>query len=93
MAVTEEVKEITRKLTKVGNSVGVTIPSEVLEKLNAQQGDEVNFLLDDNGSITLKKKQDPINYEFLKDLDSDFMEGLQDLFDNYDDTLRNLADR
>lgn len=39
------------------------------------------------------KKFTPLNLDVLKDIDQDFLDGLQDLFDNYDDTLRSLADR
>lgn len=81
------VKEVERKITKIGNSVGVTIPQEVLNHLKVKQGDDVKFILEKDGSVSIKK---PVNMDFL---DQEFLEGLEDLFENYDDTLRNLSDR
>ncbi|MCJ7841485.1 hypothetical protein MUB24_11375 [Lederbergia sp. NSJ-179] len=58
------VKEVERKISRIGNSHGVSVQKFV-----------------------------PLNVDVLKDIDQDFLDGLQDLLENYDDTLRNLADR
>ena len=76
--------EVERKITKIGNSLGVTLPQEVLKHLNIKQGDEIKFQLEDNGNITVKK---------FTPVDEDFLEGFKYAFENYDDALRNLADR
>lgn len=78
------VMEVERKVTKVGNSLGVTLPQQVLNHLNVKQGDEIKFTLEDDGSVSVKK---------FTPMDQDFLEGLKYVFENYDDALRNLADR
>lgn len=86
------VKDVERKITKIGNSLGVTLPHEVLEHAKVKQGDEIKFILGEDGTVSFKK-HNPLNLDVLGDFDQDFLDGLQDLFDNYDDTLRNLAKR
>lgn len=86
------VKQVERKITKVGNSLGVTLPPEVLKHLKAQQGDAIRFELEEDGCVSVKKCKE-LNLDVLTDIDQDFLDGLQDLFENYDNTLRNLADR
>jgi antitoxin MazE len=82
-----------RKITKIGNSLGVTLPSEVLKHAKITQGDEIKFTLGKDGSVSFKK-HNHLNTEVLEDsIDQDFLDGLKDLFDNYDNTLRGLADR
>jgi putative addiction module antidote len=50
----------TTKLTKIGNSTGVTIPKEVLDAANMARGDEVtlNVL---KGQIAISKAPDGYN--------------------------------
>lgn len=76
--------EVDRKVTKIGNSLGVTLPQEVLKHLNIKQGDKIKFNLEENGNISVKK---------ITPIDEDFLDGLKYAFENYDDALRNLADR
>lgn len=85
--------EMERKVTKVGNSLGITLPPEVLKHANIAQGDEIKFTLNNDGSVIFKKLKQ-LNTEVLEDsIDQDFLDGLKDLFENYDNTLRGLADR
>ncbi|WP_143287106.1 AbrB/MazE/SpoVT family DNA-binding domain-containing protein [Caenibacillus caldisaponilyticus] len=86
------VKNMERKITKIGNSLGVTLPQEVLDHLNAKQGDEIKFILEENGKVTIKKYI-PKDYSVFEDFDQDFIDGLKDLFDRYNNTLRNLAEK
>ncbi|MFD2616405.1 AbrB/MazE/SpoVT family DNA-binding domain-containing protein [Terrilactibacillus laevilacticus] len=81
-----------RKITKVGNSLGITLPSEVLKHLNADQGDEIKFVLESDGKVTFKKSQN-LNFDGLEGIDQEFLDGVKDLFDKYDYTLKNLVDR
>lgn len=83
-----------RKITKIGNSLGTTLPQEVLDHIQAKQGDEIKFILEANGRVTIKKHT-PIDTELLEELniDNDFLEGVKHLFDKYDNTLRNLSKR
>lgn len=84
--------EVGRKVTKIGNSLGITLPQEILEHLKVKQGDEIQFQLEENGRVSFKKKQH-LNLEALDGIDQDFLDGIKDLFDNYDQTLRNLVNR
>ena len=52
------------KLTRIGNSVGVVLPKDVLEKLNIHKGDTV-FLTDAPGGVMLSP-YDPAIEEQLK---------------------------
>ena len=45
----------TRKIIKIGNSSGSTIPSEVLRKLNLSIGDEIQYVISRRGKIALYK--------------------------------------
>ena len=48
------------KLTKVGNSTGVTIPREVLAAASLDRGDEVSLIVRD-GKIEIAKADDGYN--------------------------------
>ncbi|WP_376768284.1 AbrB/MazE/SpoVT family DNA-binding domain-containing protein [Litoribacterium kuwaitense] len=82
-------KQVQRKIIQVGNSDGVSLPKEVLNHLDAQKGDVVSFSLEENGRVTFKKHEsyqiDGITSEFLKDVES--------AIEDYDEMLRNLANR
>ncbi|MBE1556715.1 AbrB/MazE/SpoVT family DNA-binding domain-containing protein [Sporosarcina limicola] len=86
------VKVVERKITKVGNSLGVTLPAEVLSHIQANQGDDIKFHLEENGTVSFKKTTN-LNLDGLEGIDQDFIDGVKELFENYDTTLRNLADR
>lgn len=88
------VKDVERKVTKVGNSSGLTLPQDVLNHMSIKQGDEVKFNLEEDGRVSIKKST-TLNLDVLNNngIDQDFLDGLQDLFENYDETLKNLADR
>ncbi|MFC4802617.1 AbrB/MazE/SpoVT family DNA-binding domain-containing protein [Neobacillus sp. GCM10023253] len=83
------VREVERKVTKIGNSLGVTLPQEVLEHLGIGQGDEVRFDIV-NGQVTIKKKQ---NLKLPKGIDEEFLEQINDVINEYDQTFRNFVDR
>ena len=83
------VREVERKVTKIGNSLGVTFPQEVLEHLGIGQGDVVRFEIVD-GQVTIKKK---VNLKLPKGIDEEFLEQMNDMINEYDQTFRNLVDR
>ncbi|WP_246096676.1 AbrB/MazE/SpoVT family DNA-binding domain-containing protein [Paenibacillus sinopodophylli] len=39
----------------MGNSLGVSLPKSLAEKLNVSQGDEIKFVENDRGEVILKK--------------------------------------
>ena len=55
---------MTLKLTTVGNSTGVILPKELLEKLKLQKGDLLH-VLEEPGGISLT----PLDPEFARQMD------------------------
>jgi len=86
------VTHVERKITRIGNSLGITLPQEVLDHLQVKQGDEIKMQLEKDGTVSFKQ-QKKLNYDALEGIDQEFLDGMQDLFDNYDQTLKNLVDR
>lgn len=71
----------TLKLRKIGNSVGVVLPKEVLAALDAKEGDEVSVTETPNG-IQLNKP----DTEF-----EEHMKLVEDIMKRYPNTLRALS--
>jgi putative addiction module antidote len=76
-----------RKITKVGNSSGITLPKELLEKINLKTGDEVYLELKGN-EIIIKKK-----ISLNQNISPDFFEILESSMDEYDSTIKALRDK
>lgn len=56
--VTKEKPKVTRysrKIGRMGNSLGVSLPKALAEKLDVSQGDEIEFIENDRGEVVLKK--------------------------------------
>jgi len=70
------------KLRKVGNSVGVVLPKDVLAHLKLHEGDKVCVTDAADGSVRLA----PANGEFTRQ-----MEAAQHIVRRYRRTLRELA--
>lgn len=56
------------QVAKWGNSLAVRIPKQVAESLNINEGDDIEFILDDNNSFKIRKTLS--KSEALKDLAS-----------------------
>ncbi|SDN05008.1 AbrB/MazE/SpoVT family DNA-binding domain-containing protein [Bacillus sp. OK048] len=82
-------EQMERKVTRVGNSLGITLPQEVLEHLQIAQGDEVRFDLAD-GHVTIKKKAD---LKLPKGVDAEFLQQMNDMINEYDETFKGLVNR
>lgn len=85
-------KQVDRKVTKVGNSLGVTLPSEILEHLDVLRGDNLLFTLEKDGKVSFKKDE-TVSLNAIEGVDQDFADGLNRLFNNYDEALKNLGER
>jgi len=44
-----------RKVGRMGNSLGVSLPKKLAAKLNISQGDEIEFIENDRGEVIMKK--------------------------------------
>jgi antitoxin MazE len=80
---------VERKITKIGNSLGVTIPNDFLELANISLGDEVVIDYVDN-KITLKKSE---KIQKPKGLSDNFFEVLDKTMKNYKKTIEGLVER
>lgn len=69
------------KLRKIGNSVGVVLPQELLAALNAKEGDEITVTQTPSG-LQLNKP----DTEF-----EDHMKRVEKIMERYPNTLRALA--
>ena len=70
------------KLRKVGNSVGLVLPKEVLAYLDVGEGDSVSVTEAADGSLRLA----PASAEFTRQMDA-----AKDVIKRYRNTLRELA--
>ncbi|TPG74357.1 AbrB family transcriptional regulator [Brevibacillus laterosporus] len=80
---------IERKVTRIGNSVGVSM-TDLLKKIGAEIGDTVSLEVNDKNEIVIKKSN---KVELPEDIDPQFFEAIQYTIDNYDETLKGLKDR
>ncbi|MFC6487573.1 AbrB/MazE/SpoVT family DNA-binding domain-containing protein [Nitratireductor sp. GCM10026969] len=69
-------------IRKIGNSEGVILPKELLERLNLKSGDVLNVLEDEEG-LTLK----PVDEAFERQ-----MRAAQEIMDHYKVALQKLAE-
>lgn len=74
-----------RKIGRIGNSYGFTLPREALEELNVKQGDVVELSLKD-GKITVQPQE-------TKELDEKFLQIAERAFKRYDKAFKALRDR
>lgn len=82
-------EQVTRKISKIGNSYGVTIPLEMLAEIGLNQGDEVQLKLTE-GKIQLSKER---KVSLPDGISEDFFEVVQETMATYDATLKGLVDR
>ncbi len=78
-----------RKICSIGNSQGVSIPLDVLEKLNLSVGSEIDVKLDEKSSRIViepvRKKKYP------KGIDREFVSQVSDFIEKYRPALKELA--
>lgn len=78
-----------RKITKIGNSYGITIPSELLKHAGLKHGDEIQLDLVD-GVIQISKSR---KVSLPEGISEDFFDVLNETVSNYDQTIKGLVDR
>lgn len=85
-----KVIEMERKVTKFGNSLGITM-TEALKKVGLEQGDTVHIdVVEADGQIIIRKAN---KVELPNGISSDFLETLSQVMEQYDDALKGLKDR
>lgn len=82
-------EQFERKVTKIENSIGTTLPIELLKQVGLEQGDDVQIAVKD-GKIVLRKKEKLILPE---DVDAEFMNILNDIINEHDKSFKGLVNR
>ncbi|GGD97035.1 AbrB/MazE/SpoVT family DNA-binding domain-containing protein [Paenibacillus nasutitermitis] len=85
-----KVIEMERKVTKFGNSLGITM-TEALKQIGLELGDTVHIdVKETDGEIIIRKAN---KIELPAGIGPDFIETLSQVMEQYDDTLKGLKDR
>ncbi|RDI36906.1 AbrB/MazE/SpoVT family DNA-binding domain-containing protein [Falsibacillus pallidus] len=82
-------EQFERKVTKIGNSFGITLPIDLLKQVGLAQGDEVQVEVID-GKIVLRKKE---QLKLPEGVDAEFMDILNDVIKEHDKAFKGLVDR
>ncbi|WP_199621452.1 AbrB/MazE/SpoVT family DNA-binding domain-containing protein [Paenibacillus alkalitolerans] len=85
-----KVTEMERKVTKFGNSLGITM-TEALKQIGLELGDTVHIdVRKSDGEIVIRKAY---KVELPSGIGPDFLETLSEVMEQYDETLKGLKDR
>lgn len=84
------VTRYSRKIGRMGNSLGISLPKRLAEKLNVVQGDEIEFITNEQGDVLLKKVHRPKMPENIR---PEVLEAFYDVFHEDEDILNDLRDR
>jgi antitoxin MazE len=85
-----KVTRYSRKIGRMGNSLGVSLPKGLAEKLNVVQGDEIEFTENDRGEIVLKKIRQT---KLPENVRVEVLEAFFDVFEEDEGILNDLRDR
>ncbi|MEK3719835.1 AbrB/MazE/SpoVT family DNA-binding domain-containing protein [Paenibacillus sp. FSL H8-0034] len=85
-----KLNEIERKVTKFGNSLGITM-TDALKQLGLEAGDTVRIdVHQSDGEIVIKKVN---KVDLPTGISTDFLDTLSHVMEKYDETLKGLKDR
>ena len=81
--------EYNRKVNQTGNSITVSIPSEIAKQMDIKKGDDVSVIFESSANefIVRKKPTLPENVR------PEIISALDKIINRYDETLKNLRDR
>ena len=82
-------EQFERKVTKIGNSFGITLPNELLRQVGLAHGDDVQLETKD-GKIVLRKKE---KITLPDGVDAEFMDVLHDVIKEHDKAFKGLVNR
>ncbi|RUT31879.1 AbrB family transcriptional regulator [Paenibacillus zeisoli] len=84
------VNDMERKVTKFGNSLGITM-TEALKQVGLDLGDTVQIEVNQaSGEIVIKKAN---KVSLPDEISPDFLDSLTEVIHDYDQTLKGLKDR
>lgn len=79
-----------RKIGRMGNSLGVSLPKRLAETLNVVQGDEIEFSENDRGEVVLKKAR---QMKLPENVRIEVLEAFYNVFEEDEGILNDLKDR
>lgn len=79
-----------RKIGRMGNSLGVSLPKSLAEKLKVTQGDVIEFIENDRGEVIVKKARQEQLPEHVR---AEVLEAFYDVFEEDAGILNDLRDR
>jgi putative addiction module antidote len=79
-----------RKICAIGNSRGITLPAEAMEKLKLAVGSEVDVRLDEEGGRIVIEPVKRIEYP--EGVDAEFVAQVNDFIEQYRPALKKLAE-
>lgn len=80
-----------RKVTKIGNSLGLTLPQEFYTTLNIQQGDVLSLEInEENEQIVIKKSK---KISMPEGVNPKFLESLNRTINKFDGAFKDLVNR
>ncbi len=83
------VERVYRKVTKIGNSLGVTFTKAALKKVNLDLGDDVEIIVNEQTHEIVLRKAAAVP----QGLDPNFFEVLQANVNQYHQTIEGLKER
>ena len=86
----QKVTHYARKVGRMGNSLGISLPKSLAEKLHVTQGDEIEFIENEQGEIVLKKVR---QLKLPENLRPEVLEAFFDVFEEDAGILHDLRDR
>ncbi|WP_462421842.1 AbrB/MazE/SpoVT family DNA-binding domain-containing protein [Salinicoccus sp. Marseille-QA3877] len=82
-------KKYERKVTKIGNSYGVSLPVDLLKETGLTYGGNIQIEREE-GKIILRKKE---IIDLPEGVDAEFMDVLNDVIKEHDKAFKGLVDR
>lgn len=86
----DQPKRYSRKIGRMGNSLGVSLPKSLAAKLNVSQGDEIEFIENDRGEVMLKKAR---QVQLPENVRAEVLEAFYDVFEEDKGILKDLRNR
>ena len=85
----KKLSKVERKVTKIGNSYGITVPVDMLKEAGLSYGDNVQLESKD-GEIVLKKISE---IKLPEGVDNDFIDVLNDVIKEHKVAFKGLVDK
>jgi putative addiction module antidote len=81
-----------RKICAIGNSRGITLPAEAMEKLKLAVGSEVDVRVDEEHGRIVIEPLKRVGVEYPEGVDAEFVSQVNDFIEQYRPALKKLAE-